>query len=98
MLRARSGPSSSQMYVGRNTPKRETLSMALPGSSRWSGTREVGRSLGEEGAGALPHVVAGEHTVGGVELGGQPAVHVEVARVADEPLGLADRDRAALRD
>src|SRR3954470_1883867 len=95
MLRARSGPSSAQMYVGRKTPKRETLSMAV---LSLSGAWELGRSLGEEGARALEHVVGGEDAVGGVELGRHAGVEVEVAGALDQPLRLPHRDRATLRD
>src|SRR5215203_717674 len=63
-----------------------------------SGAVEVGWALGEERAGALEHVLAAEHALGGVELRGHARVEVEVPGALDQALGLAHRDRPALGD
>jgi len=59
---------------------------------------EVRRSLGEEGARPLEHVLAREDAIRRIELGGEAGVDVEVLGVLDQALGLAHRDRAALGD
>ena len=88
MPRARSGPSPSQMYDGRKTPNRPT---SLIGWHPHLGTAAhrldlgsasppavVGIALGEEGIGALDHVLAGEDALRGVQLGRQARVEVQV--------------------
>ena len=60
--------------------------------------RYVGVALGEEGFGAFEQVVGGEDADRGVELGGEAGREVGVEREVDEPLGLADRERAARGD
>src|SRR4029078_7633888 len=63
-----------------------------------SSTAVLGLTLGEEGLGALEHVVGREDAIRGVELSCKAGGQVGVGRQVDESLRLADGDGAASGD
>src|SRR6185295_19953447 len=98
MPRARSGPSPSQTYDGRKTPKRPTSVMndQPPHSSRGAASPAaiLGVPFGEERRGTFDQVLAGEDPIRRVQLGGQARLEVDVGRQVDQPLRLAYGERA----
>src|SRR5574338_137531 len=96
--RARSGPSPSQMYDGRNTPNRPTSAMCYLQLVAASAAAILRLSLLEEGPGALQHVVAGEDPIRCIQLRGQSGRDVDVRRQRDETLRLTHGHGAARGD
>src|SRR3954468_234649 len=95
MPRARSAPSPSHTYDGRNTPNRSrSVIRSSPPLTcvvfRWS--------LAEERCGAFEHVLGIEDSFAGVKLGGEARVEIDVERQVDEFLRLAHGNWAACRD
>src|SRR6478672_6025459 len=86
--RARSGPSPSQTYDGRNTPNRPTSVMDdRPSPPKPPSSAVVVRiALGEERRHALDEVLAGEQPVRGVELGGEARLEVRSRGQVEETL------------
>src|SRR5256885_619916 len=98
MPRARSGPSPSQMYEGRNTPNRP-ISLTWRSSLRSTSSAVVlGRPLGEERRRALEQVVRGKDPDGRFDLGGVAGSEVSIERCVDESLDLAHGERPTFCD
>src|SRR3954451_22856276 len=98
---ARSAPSPSQMYDGRNTAKRPMSLMVgwLLGQGGQSSASAVLRiALGKEGGRALEQVIGGEDRDGLLELGRQAGLQRGIAGDREEALRRAHRERTAQRD